>query len=93
MKCWLQWESRQKGNVRGGESGNWTGTHSWREGRKERVREISLRIRRCRVIHEDIKLKQNKRRHAAFKKDGPVSRNKREDSKWEIQSELEKWRA
>lgn len=39
------------------------------------VREISLCKRCCRVIHEDIKLKQNKRRHAAFKRDGLVSRN------------------
>lgn len=39
------------------------------------VREISLCRRCCRVIHEDIKLKQNKRRHAAFKRDGLVSRN------------------
>lgn len=58
------------------------------------VKEISLCRRCCRVIHEDIKLKQNKRRHAAFKRDGLVSRNGGEKiQNREIKSELEKWRA
>lgn len=63
----------EKGNVRGGE--NWRGEHSWRGKGGKMVREISLCRRCCRVIHEGIKLKQNKRRHAAFKRDGLVSRN------------------
>lgn len=41
------------------------------------MREISLCLKCYRVIHEDIKLKQNKRGRVALKKDGLVSRNRR----------------
>lgn len=58
------------------------------------MKEISLCIWCCIVIHEDIKLNQIKRGHAAFKKDVLVSRNRREKIQTgEIKGELEKWRA